>query len=167
MITEMASRALETSDPFNEFEVERLGNLAPGESREMLLTLVQDRCELRPDALQRLIEHGAGRPFFLNMLARLAFEEMRRAGSRMIRDEDVEKAIAAAPTKLDALYRRYYNDLNVGARRALDELVHHPDEILPDTYKEDLERVGLTVGWPPALRLDPIFISWHGKRKGG
>jgi WD40 repeat protein len=159
-IIERAAATGSSSDPFNEFDKETLRNLSLEDSEKMLRKPIEGYCVYHEAALQRLLTLGAGRPFFLNKLAQLAFKAMSDEEGRMIRQCHVDEATRMAPRALGTWYKAYYSELDRETRLALGSLIRSKDQALPDHYRSRLQRVGLTIGWEPDLKLDPMFIDW-------
>ncbi len=152
------------SSPVNEFLNRELDQLTHEEARSLLEQPVLGRYNYEPAALEGLIELGAGRPFFLNALAHLALEEVRKEGTRAVTAAHVEAARQEAPSSLARWYRELVGELDDATRAALPALIDAGGQIPPE-HGEALRSAGIVVGPRRAMALDPIFTDWW--RRGG
>jgi hypothetical protein len=162
-LTETSARG---SSPVNEFLNREVDQLTHEEARLLLEQPVLGRYRYEPAALERLIELGAGRPFFLNALARDALEAVRQEGGRLITAAHVEAARQDAPVTLARWYRELVGELDELSRAALPVLIENGGEV-PLIHADALRSAGIVVGPRRALMLDPIFIDWWHRSGGG
>jgi hypothetical protein len=141
-----------------------LDHLTRQEARELLEQPVLGRYSYEPAGLERLLELGAGRPFFLNALARLALEVVRQEGARVVTAGHVEAARQEARSSLARWYRELVGELDDPTRAALPAIMEAGGAI-PGDHAEALRSAGIVVGPRRAMMLDPIFTDWW--RAGG
>jgi hypothetical protein len=152
------------SSPINELVNRELDQLTRQEAVSLLEQPVLGRYQYESAALERILELGAGRPFFLNALAYLALEIVRQAGTRVVTAGYVEAARLEAASYLARWYRELVGELDDMTRAALPALIEAGGTISGD-HAEALRSAGITVGLRRAMTFDPIFIDWW--RRGG
>ena len=152
------------SSPVNEFLNRELDQLTRQEALSLLEQPVLGRYRYEEPSLERLLELGAGRPFFLNALAHLTLEVVRQEGGRVITAAHVEAARQEAPGYLARWYRELVGELDEASRAALPQLIEAGGGLF-GAHAEALRSAGIVVGPRRAMALDPIFIDWW--RRGG
>ena len=152
------------SSPINELVNRELDQLTRQEAVSLLEQPVIGRYQYESAALERILELGAGRPFFLNALAYLALEIVRMAGTRVVTAGYVEAARLEAASYLARWYRELVGELDDLTRAALPALIDAGGTIAGD-HAEALRSAGITVGPRRAMTFDPIFTDWW--RRGG
>ncbi len=151
------------SAPFNEFTNKELDQLSKKNARDLLERPVLGYYRYEEKAVDTLLKFGAGRPFFLNMLARLTLNAARAEEGRLIRQTHVEAALEEAPHELHQWYLDFLRELPESV--ALPSLVKDNPVPVPEGDAEILRSAGLTVGPRGKLRLDPLFIKWYEVRE--
>jgi tetratricopeptide (TPR) repeat protein len=152
------------SSPINEFLNRELDQLTREEALSLLERPVLGRYRYERAALERLLELGAGRPFFLNALAHLTFEVVRQEGARVVSEAHVDAARQEAQSSLARWYRELMGELDAASRAALPALIEAGGTI-PIEHAEALRSAGIVVGPRRSMTLDPIFIDWW-RREG-
>jgi tetratricopeptide (TPR) repeat protein len=160
----LTTSAVRGSSPVNEFLNRELDQLTREEALSLLERPVLGRYRYERVALDRLLELGAGRPFFLNALAHLTFEVVRQEGARVVTEAHVEAARQEAQISLARWYRELMGELDDASRAALPALIEAGGQI-PREHAEALRNAGLVVGPRRAMTLDPIFVDWW-RREG-
>ena len=155
----LTSTTVRGSSPVNEFLNRELDQLTRQEALALLEQPVLGRYRYEPAALDRLLELGAGRPFFLNALAHLTLEVVRQEGVRVITAAHVEAARQEAQHSLARWYRELVGELDDASRAALPALIEAGGPI-PIAHAEALRSAGIVIGPRRAMTLDPIFIDW-------
>jgi tetratricopeptide (TPR) repeat protein len=156
--------AVRGSSPVNEFLNRELDQLTRQEALSLLEQPVLGRYRYEEPSLERLLELGAGRPFFLNALAHLTLEVVRQEGGRVITPAHVDAARQEAPGYLARWYRELVGELDDGSRASLPQLIEAGGGAA-GPHAEALRSAGIVVGPRRAMSLDPIFIDWW--RRGG
>jgi 3',5'-cyclic AMP phosphodiesterase CpdA len=151
------------SSPLNEFAARELDEISREDARALLEHPVLGHYRYENDALEELLDLGAGWPFFLNMLGHLTLKAVQRQGVRVIDKAHVASARAEAPYELGRWYQDFVHELDDRTRNALPRLCRsrkRPAKALPSPYGEILRSAGLTVGPRDRSRLDPLFVNW-------
>ncbi|HWO19674.1 MAG TPA: tetratricopeptide repeat protein [Kofleriaceae bacterium] len=158
-VDRLTTSAVRGSSPVNEFLNRELDQLTREEAVSLLERPVLGRYRYERVALDRLLELGAGRPFFLNALAHLTFEVVRQEGARVVTEAHVEAARHEAQIYLARWYRELMGELDDASRAALPAVIEAGGQI-PREHAEALRNAGIVVGPRRAMTLDPIFIEW-------
>ncbi len=147
------------SSALNEFMNRELDQLSRQEAVELLERPFLGHYRYEGAAMERLLELGAGRPFFLNLFAHLTLEETRREGGRVVTAAHVDGAWREAVGYLGRWYREFLHELDDASYAALPDLIESGGPI-KGAHAEAVRSAGITVGPRRHMRLDPMFIEW-------
>ena len=114
--------------PFNEFTNLELEQISQQDAQELLETPVLGYYRYEEGALRSLLTLGAGRPFFLNLLARLTLRHTQTEGGRVIREIHVEAARRDAPLELARWYQEFLRELDDATFAALPDILAAPPD---------------------------------------
>jgi predicted SprT family Zn-dependent metalloprotease len=153
------------SPPMNEFINLELDDISKHDAKELVQKPVLGKYRYQPDALSIILELGAGRPFFLNMLAHFALKSVQSEGTRLIERRHIEVARQESIYALDRWYPSLIGEIDDQTRTILPKLVKTPYKHLEHFMARSLRNAGLTIGPRSNLCLDPLFIDWWNQNK--
>jgi len=148
------------SGPFNEFEHYEIQEISKQDAVDLLVKPVLGFYRYEANALEELLKLCYGRPFFLNLMAKLALKFVQLEGGRVIRLSHIELARKEAIFMLGSWFEAFLLELDISTRSALPKLIQDHSASLPGVYAETLRSAGLAVGPRSKMQFCPLFIDY-------